>query len=286
MITTTPWGYIEDMGTGRAQRLFVREGSRTPTSKHDFPYYLVTGPDSVVWVETGEGPDEMEGIWAADNQSINLTGCCSRITAIKDSFVYVHYDHGAPVSDEERKQHEKTPGGRLSDEEFKELLSGFVRWTIGTNVMDVDEARAVSDAIRDRRRIGFCNGCFDLIHLGHAELFLQAKQCCDTLFVAVNSDESIRKLKGDARPFVDEAGRTGMVASMRFVDHVVRNPGLNCVDAVRAVRPHVYVTTSEHGKEGPEAIAVVSQGGDVVVVDKLPGYSTTKIANSVADSLP
>lgn len=281
MITTTPWGYIEDTGTGRSQRIFVREGCRTPTSKHDFPYYLVTGADSVVWVETGGSPDEMDGIWALENQSINLTGVFSRVTAVKDSFVYAHYDHGSPVSPEERRRRDKTPGGRIPDEEFKALLSVFVKWGIGTNIIDIEEARAVSDAIRDRHRIGFCNGCFDLIHLGHAELFLQAKQCCDTLFVAVNSDESIRKLKGDARPFVDEAGRTGMVASMRFVDHVVRNPGLNCVEAVKAVRPHVYVTTSEHGKDGPEAVSVAARGGDIVIVDKLPGYSTTEIANSV-----
>jgi bifunctional ADP-heptose synthase (sugar kinase/adenylyltransferase) len=116
-------------------------------------------------------------------------------------------------------------------------------------------------------------------------LFEQAKSKCDVLFVAVNSDESIRKLKGPNRPFVDFRGRLGMVASNRFVDYVVMSEEQNHLHIVDVVKPHVYVASAETSAKSPEAKAIVSYGGHVEVVEMLPGYNTTSIACRVSERI-
>jgi D-beta-D-heptose 7-phosphate kinase/D-beta-D-heptose 1-phosphate adenosyltransferase len=154
-----------------------------------------------------------------------------------------------------------------------------------TKLLGIDDAREIAMGLnKEGRKIGFCCGNFDLIHLGHAELLLQTKQRCEILFVAVNSDESVRKKKGKTRPFVDEAGRANMVACMRFVDYVILNEGLSFAGVIEAVNPQVFVTTTDHG-DSPEAKAAEKIGSKVEVIDLIPGYGTTRIANLVSKSM-
>ena len=127
-----------------------------------------------------------------------------------------------------------------------------------------------------------CNGCFDLMHMGHVGLLREAKSRCSTLFVVVNSDASVRALKGGDRPFVPQEARAMTVALNKFVDYVVISDETIHLRAVDAIRPQAYVTTTESGGKGPEAREVLRIGGQVEVVEMLPGYNTTSMAADIA----
>jgi len=117
--------------------------------------------------------------------------------------------------------------------------------------------------------------------MGHVELLRQARFRCEILFVAVNTDKSVKALKGTTRPFVDEVGRMSMVEACRFVDYVIEADETNCIEIVNAIKPDVYITTTEYGATGPESKEVVKLGGRVEVVEMIKGYNTSSIAQAV-----
>jgi rfaE bifunctional protein nucleotidyltransferase chain/domain len=286
MIIPKNWGFEDvavNTGAYCGKRMLVKEQRRSSIHKHEKKdETLMVGGEGLVWFEMGPEPAKMSGFWMQENDRARVEpGTWHRFTAMRDALLYEFSTHH-----EDSDVVREVPSGEVPDEEFKVLLGAFVKFSSRARVLEIPEAEAVATALRAAGKVvGFCNGCFDLMHLGHAELLLQAKLRCDVLFVAVNTDESVQKLKGASRPYVDEVGRMGMVASNRYVDYVVRNEKMTCVDAVKAVRPHVYVKTSEHGAEGPEAKEVVAMGGTIDVVDVLPGYKTTRIATKVVQSV-
>jgi rfaE bifunctional protein nucleotidyltransferase chain/domain len=158
-----------------------------------------------------------------------------------------------------------------------------VRGASERSVVSLEAARAISDDVKARGGVvGMCNGCFDLMHMGHVGLLREAKARCSTLFVVVNSDASVRAMKGAARPFVPQEARAMMVSLNKFVDYVVISEETTCLKAADAIRPQVYVTTTECSDKSPEAREVLHSGGQVIVIGMLPGYNTTKIATEIA----
>jgi D-beta-D-heptose 7-phosphate kinase/D-beta-D-heptose 1-phosphate adenosyltransferase len=123
----------------------------------------------------------------------------------------------------------------------------------------------------------FTNGCFDLLHLGHARLLAEAKRAGDMLIVAVNADDSVRRLKGPDRPVIGQADRAGLVAALAAVDYVVIFDDDTPERLVRALRPDVLVKgAGDRGREVVGGRFVESYGGRVVLVEPLAGRSTTK----------
>lgn len=139
-------------------------------------------------------------------------------------------------------------------------------------------ARAVRAAQRRGERVVFTNGCFDLLHFGHHILLNQARQFGDCLVVAVNSDRSIRRLKGPGRPLNTENERMLMLCSLESVDHVVLFDEDTPVPLLERLRPDVLVKGSEYrdgtvvGREVVEA-----HGGVVELVEQVPGISTSAL---------
>lgn len=131
---------------------------------------------------------------------------------------------------------------------------------------------------RQGLRIGFTNGCFDLLHPGHVKLLAQARGACDRLVVGLNSDASVARLKGAGRPVQDEQARADVLAALEAVDLVVIFEQDTPQKLIECVRPKVLVKGSDYrldqvvGRETVEA-----DGGEVVLVDILPGHSTTEI---------
>jgi D-beta-D-heptose 7-phosphate kinase/D-beta-D-heptose 1-phosphate adenosyltransferase len=128
------------------------------------------------------------------------------------------------------------------------------------------------------KRVGFTNGCFDLLHPGHVSLLSQAKAACDVLVVGLNSDESVQRLKGPTRPVQSETARATVLASMAPVDLVVvfgeDTPEL----LIQALRPDVLVKGADYRKdEVVGAEFVESCGGRVHLAGLRPGVSTTAI---------
>jgi D-beta-D-heptose 7-phosphate kinase/D-beta-D-heptose 1-phosphate adenosyltransferase len=137
----------------------------------------------------------------------------------------------------------------------------------------------LEDAARWRRgkqRIGFTNGCFDLLHPGHVSLLNQAKAACDRLVVGLNSDDSVRRLKGDDRPVQSEASRAAVLASLAAVDRVVVFHDDTPMNLIEGLRPDVLVKGADYAlDEVVGAEAVQSWGGEVMLADVLAGHSTS-----------
>ena len=140
---------------------------------------------------------------------------------------------------------------------------------------------------RWRRRgikVGFTNGCFDLLHPGHVSLLAQAKAACGRLVVGLNSDASVRRLgKGDGRPVQTEAARATVLASLATVDMVVIFTGDTPVELIEAIRPDVLVKGADY--ELPEVVGadlVRSYGGKVLLADLEPDHSTTATIKRMA----
>jgi D-beta-D-heptose 7-phosphate kinase/D-beta-D-heptose 1-phosphate adenosyltransferase len=132
-------------------------------------------------------------------------------------------------------------------------------------------------------RIVFTNGCFDLLHPGHIHLLNQANELGDRLIVGLNSDASVRRLKGPGRPILNERDRAALVSSLDCVDLVVLFDEDTPKLLIETLRPHVLVKGSDYRPEEVVGRAFVeSYGGQVHLVPLLEGYSTTAIANKVA----
>ena len=136
-------------------------------------------------------------------------------------------------------------------------------------------------ADRVRRRGGTlvaAGGCFDLLHTGHVKLLRQARDLGDALVVLINSDESVRALKGAGRPVVPAPDRARVLAALGCVDGVAVFEESSPAAALERVRPDVWVKGGDYtGVELPEAEVVRRHGGDVVLLPTVAGYSTTKL---------
>ena len=126
------------------------------------------------------------------------------------------------------------------------------------------------------QRIGFTNGCFDLLHPGHVSLLRQARQAADRLIVGLNSDASVRRLKGADRPVQGEAARAQVLASLETVDLVVVFADDTPVRLIEALRPDCLVKGSDYTvDEVVGADIVQGYGGTVLIAENEPGHSTT-----------
>lgn len=143
-------------------------------------------------------------------------------------------------------------------------------------VLPTAEARRWRDA--QSGRVVFTNGVFDLIHPGHVDVIVGARLHGDALVVAVNSDASVRRLKGPERPVRSEAERAYVLAAFAAVDAVVVFDEDTPIEAVRALRPDVIVKGGDYREDTIVGAAEVrARGGDVVVIPLTPGQSTTGI---------
>lgn len=132
------------------------------------------------------------------------------------------------------------------------------------------------------RRFVFTNGCFDVIHPGHVELLLRAKGLGDFLLVGVNSDRSVRRLKGDGRPVQDERARAIVLAALGCVDGVVLFDEETPRELIEAVLPDVLVKGGDYGKDQVVGREVVeAAGGQVVIVPLVPGHSSTALVEKL-----
>jgi len=126
-------------------------------------------------------------------------------------------------------------------------------------------------------KIGFTNGCFDLLHLGHITTINTAKEACDKLIVGLNSDSSIRRLKGKQRPIQSEAVRAQILSSLRDVDAVVIFSQDTPEKIITSLKPDVFVKGADYKINNiPEAKIVKAYGGRIILAKILKGHSTTK----------
>lgn len=136
----------------------------------------------------------------------------------------------------------------------------------------------IADWRRQGLRIGFTNGCFDLLHPGHIAVLAKARAACDRLVVGVNSDASVRRLKGEGRPVQDEHARTDVLAALEAVDLVAIFSQDTPLELIQRIRPKILVKGGDYRAEDVVGHEVVeAEGGEVILVDVVPGHSTTEL---------
>jgi D-beta-D-heptose 7-phosphate kinase/D-beta-D-heptose 1-phosphate adenosyltransferase len=137
-------------------------------------------------------------------------------------------------------------------------------------------------AAHEHERIVFTNGCFDLIHRGHVALLRAAQEQGDLLVVGINSDDSVRRLKGSARPVMDETDRVLVLLALRYVDFVTVFDEDTPAETIRELMPDVLVKGAEYGTgEIVGEDFVTGRGGAVVRVEMLGTYSTSELIERI-----
>ena len=133
------------------------------------------------------------------------------------------------------------------------------------------------------RKVVFTNGCFDLVHQGHIDYLSKARDLGDVLVVGLNTDASVRRLKGPRRPINDEYSRALLLASMLFVDYVVLFGEDTPYELIKTLQPDILVKGSDYKPEDIVGYDIVmAKGGRVETLDFLPGFSTTAIEQKIA----
>lgn len=146
-------------------------------------------------------------------------------------------------------------------------------------MLTVDEAAGLAERLRaGGKRIVLANGCFDLLHVGHVRYLQAARALGDVLFVGLNSDAAVRRLKGPGRPLLPIGERAELLAALRDVDHVVAFDDDTADGLVTRLRPHVHAKGTDYTPESvPEGASVRAVGGRVVIAGDAKTHSTRDV---------
>ncbi|HXG14879.1 MAG TPA: adenylyltransferase/cytidyltransferase family protein [Calidithermus sp.] len=145
--------------------------------------------------------------------------------------------------------------------------------------LTVEEAAALAERLRaEGKRIVLANGCFDLLHVGHVRYLRAARRLGDVLFVGVNSDAAVRRLKGPGRPLVPAAERAEIVAALAAVDHVVIFDEDTADRLLERLRPHVHAKGTDYTPEAvPERATARAVGAQVVITGDPKTHATRDV---------
>ncbi|EMY15381.1 bifunctional protein RfaE, domain II [Leptospira weilii str. Ecochallenge] len=139
-----------------------------------------------------------------------------------------------------------------------------------------------ANRIRENQRIVFTNGCFDLIHRGHITYLSQARELGDFLWIGLNSDSSVKRLKGEQRPVVPEDDRAILLSNLRFVDAVTIFSQDTPLELIRLIKPAIHVKGGDYKAEDlPETSIVREFGGKVEILPFVPGKSTSLLIEKI-----
>lgn len=131
----------------------------------------------------------------------------------------------------------------------------------------------------------FTNGCFDLLHRGHVDYLAKARDLGDVLFLGLNTDASVSKLKGQHRPIQDEQSRMQIMATLECVDAVTLFDQETPYELIKAVQPGILVKGADYKPEDIVGYDIVTaKGGKVITLDFLPGFSTSGIEKRIRES--
>ena len=166
------------------------------------------------------------------------------------------------------------------------MTAAFV-WT-PSGPQPLDELLAVRQRWREEGRVVVTtNGCFDLLHPGHVRFLQQARAQGEVLIVGLNSDESVRQLKGPGRPLLGQEDRAAMLAALRCVDHVAIFAQPLANDLLALLRPDIHCKGGDYTAEVlPEAEVIRQGGGQIRILPFIAGYSTTGLVGAIQQGRP
>ena len=149
-------------------------------------------------------------------------------------------------------------------------------------ILNIEELKEVLNIIRNKKnenqKIVFTNGCFDILHVGHVRYLQKTKTFADVLILALNSDKSVRAIKGEGRPINNENDRAEVLSALECVDYVVLFDENSPAELLKFVKPDVYTKGADYTLETlPETKVVQGFGGRIEFIDFVEGKSTTNV---------
>jgi rfaE bifunctional protein nucleotidyltransferase chain/domain len=159
------------------------------------------------------------------------------------------------------------------------------RRDVPDGAMTIEEAAALAARLRATgKRVVLANGCFDLLHVGHVRYLRDARRLGDVLFVGINADDTVTRLKGAGRPLMPAVERVEMLTALRDVDHVVLFEEDTADRLIGAIRPDVHAKGTDYTAESvPEAAAVGAAGGRVAIAGDPKDHSTRDLIRLIAE---
>ncbi|MBF8435721.1 D-glycero-beta-D-manno-heptose 1-phosphate adenylyltransferase [Halanaerobiaceae bacterium Z-7014] len=152
-------------------------------------------------------------------------------------------------------------------------------------ILNLEELEVIVKKLMPDHRIVLTNGCFDLLHTGHVRYLNKASNLGDILIIAVNSDQSVKKLKGGSRPLIPLNERMELLAALEAVDYVTDFSTETCSPVIKRLKPDIYVKGGDYSPETlPEWNAVHEYGGDVKFIEMTTERSTSGIIEKIISS--
>lgn len=153
-------------------------------------------------------------------------------------------------------------------------------------ILSRDALKKKLEAIRKKgKKIAFTNGCFDILHVGHVRYLRQARKTADVLILALNSDASVRSIKGEKRPLVTETERAEVLSALEFIDFVTIFDELTPLELIKYLKPDVLIKGGDWPEEKVVGRDEVKQwGGRVAIIPEVQGKSTTNIVEKIKNT--
>jgi rfaE bifunctional protein nucleotidyltransferase chain/domain len=157
-----------------------------------------------------------------------------------------------------------------------------------TKIIDRREVSTVAAQLKAAgQTVVFTNGCFDILHAGHVRYLAAARELGNRLIVGLNSDQSVRRLKGPERPINPAEDRAEVMAALAAVDYVVIFDDPTAEGLVDEIKPDIYVKGGDyHTKDLPEATVAAKYGGRTVLIPEVPGRSSSRIIGKIKETAP
>lgn len=276
----------------------VIDGAKTIFSKHGIDNLIVTLSEHGMMLIPSENPDNAKQIPTAAREVFDVSG------AGDTSLATLGASLGAGVPIEYAVELANAASGivvgklgtaTVSAEELKKALednsSNSVKKAKSARKIDpsrkiitIGQAEKIAKELHAAKKtIGFTNGCFDCCHLGHISSFIRSKELCDVLFVAINSDASVRRHKGENRPLQDQKTRSMLLASLEYIDYVIIFDEDTPLGIVDRIRPDITAKEGYTLDKWPEGRFVESYGGKAVILPRIDGYSTTGMLKKISN---
>lgn len=152
-----------------------------------------------------------------------------------------------------------------------------------SKILPIDALPSLSDQLHKRNSlIVSTNGCFDLLHLGHTQYLTQARQLGDVLVCGINSDASVKRLKGPHRPIFSQEVRAKQLAALEAVDYVVIFEEETPVNLINLLRPQIHAKGADYQNQDiPEKECIEALGGKLIFLPLVPDYSTTSLIQKI-----
>lgn len=246
-------------------------------SEHGMMYIPAENPNNLKQIPT-EAKEVFDVSGAGDTSLATLGAAIGANIPIKDAMKLANLASGIVVG--------KLGTATVTADELKTALANKETpedgWKQKRKIITLKQAEDIVKKLKENKKvIGFTNGCFDCCHLGHLKSFMQAKKLCDVLIVAVNSDASIKRYKGENRPIQDEKTRALLLASLEFIDYVIVFEEDSPLHIVDKLKPDVVAKEGYTLDKWPEGRLALSYGGKAITLKRLEGYSTSNLVEKM-----